>query len=238
MTLEDIFDQLTYGEMAQLYVGEGTDELEGMPKAKRPMIRHSVQLGLTALHTRFCLRRRTLKITLTEGKTTYIIAKKFDADNAASKETTKYMQGIIEPFADDFVKIERVLDDKGEELPLNEIDNADSLMTPSNHILTVPSTLESDYLTVEYRANHPPIDKYVADASPTSVEIELPLPYLEPLLYFVASRTHNPVGFQDQMHEGNNYAMKYEQACAVLESKGLGIDQFEESLLLEDRGFV
>ena len=237
MVLQDIFDQLTHGELRQLFIGDNLGE-EGLREEDKPRLIAHIQLGLTALHKRFLLKERKLTINLQEGRSTYVLKSIYSQYNEKSQELIKYIDDAEVPFKDDLLQIERVLNDKGEELPLNRHSDPKTIRTPSYNTLIVPPDLETETLTVLYRADHPKIDPIMGKAVSFREEIDLPVTHLEALLYFVASRYMNPIGLAGDFHEGNNYASKYEIACQELEGKGYQLNSQDDVHRFEDSGWI
>lgn len=233
MTLQDIYDQLAFGELRMLALGQDpTGSNDGLPVDSFIKMLPHIQLGMTALHKRFNLREETATVTLAEGQVTYVI---------------KPGKALPSAAPDDLLQIERVYGTfRGEEVPLalNKVDDPLSIRTTSYNTLLVPTKRpgavdswldETTELRVVYRADHPPIDKFVAQAAPLATEIFLPATHLEALLYYVASRVHNPIGMSSEFHEGNNYAAKFEMACQQIENWGLQIDtDYDEDRFYQD----
>jgi hypothetical protein len=239
MTLEDIYEQLSVGELRLLFIGEGGDSFNGVPPSKYAELLPSVKLGLSDLHKRFLLRERTFTLQMVEGKVSYHIDIKYAESNTSSSEPVKWITDASDPFEADLLRIERVYAEDGTELTLNLLGDADALRTPAYNYLVVPDTLETQVLTVVYRADHPAINKYIANAAPSQVPIELPTSHLNALLMFVGSRIMNPTGMSGTFHEGNNYAMKYEAECALLTELGVGIgNQTMENTRFTTNGWV
>jgi len=222
MKLSEIFDQLSYGELAQISMGGVGDS--GINESNWERILASVNLGLTELHSRFLLKEGTVIVPLVSGTSTYV------------------MNGAAIPQGD-LLKIERVYDAEGVELPLNAGGNSyDPLYigckTPNYNTLVVPPAVTAGPLTVVYRARHPTIVKELGYFAADQVEVELPESHLNALLMFVASRIMNPIGMNQEFHEGNNYAAKFEQACLLLEQHNLRVDVVEENSRLYRNGWV
>ena len=247
MKLSEIFDQLTYGELSQLNLGGG--ELgEINPINYKQVVAH-VNMGLLALFKRFPLKEGRINIALQLGRYTYVLNSKYAVSNAASMEPVKYLLDSIDaPFVDDIHKIECVFTDTGKEIGLNDESDYYACSTPSAHVLRIcpdiadmlsdlPDNLKTTNLEVVYRANHPPIVLGV-DPDPTTIEVDLPYSHLEPLLLYVASRVHNPIGMTNEFHAGNSYAAKYEHSCLQLETINLRVDQGSQNTRLEKNGWV
>lgn len=212
--------QLTYGELSQVHIG-GLEQGEIKEKNYDSVISH-INVGLTALHKRFFLREGEIEFELSTDGTVYDLQR------------------------DDIHKIEKVLTDKGFELSLNNATDSYSCYTPSMGTLrvpdafvyaqeTLPDNLKTSTIKVVYRANHPLIG-YVSD--PENYIVALPYSHLEALLYFVASRVHNPIGLVNEFNAGNNYAAKYEMECARLEGQGMYIEVQQDNSKLSQKGFV
>jgi len=237
MILQDIYDQLCHGELSQLFVA-GDAESGGLREEDKPRMLAPIQLGLSALHKRFLLKQKQLTINIQEGRSTYVLKDIYSLHNTNSNELIKYIDDAEEPFKNDLLQIERVLDDKGNELPLNDHALPYSLRTAAYNVLVVPPDLDASTLTVLYRADHPKIDPIMGQYVSFQEEIELPVTHLEPLLYFVASRVMNPVGISGEFHEGNNYAQKYEMACQELERHGYQLNNQDSNNKFQRNGWV
>ena len=208
MKLSEIVKQLGVGELSQVAMGRGENADADIPPEQYSKIIAHLNLGLTTLHRRFVLRTDTQIITLVPGQYLYPMTK-----------------GNV-------LKIEGVAKPEGDKFSLNDNANMYSMSTPSMKELEVPKAIVdkvqglpekylTDQLVVEYRANHP----LILDTATADDEVDLPYSHLQALLYFIASRVHNPIGMINEFNMGNNYASKFEQECQRLEIEGLAIDQ-------------
>lgn len=243
MKLQDIFEQLSGGEFSQLSIG-GQDA--GVINANNyAKVLGHVNLGLTALYRRFTLKEGRLILQMQEGQTKYKLMSPYAVNAVGSSVPVRYIIDTVDdPFQDDIIKIERVLDELGEELGLNDASDPLSVFTPSALTLQLPTDpaedkhLEVQALTVVYRANHPKLVVGAGEFTPAAVEVQLPDTHMEPLLYYVASRVNNPVGMSNEFHAGNSYYAKYEAACQELEGKGLQVNHASVSDRLARNGWV
>lgn len=223
MKLSEVFNQLAYGELAQLKI---TELVNGVVGAERyPALIAHVNMGLNALFKRFNLKEGRVNIPLVPGTLTYSVN------------------------TPDVFKIERVYTKEGWELGLNDEADYYSCFTPSTNMLRVsadvvaqskdiPLELKTTELEVVYRANHPLIVLQNGTLNPDLVEVELPYGHLEALLYFIASRVNNPIGMGVEFNAGNNWAAKYEQECQKLEVFNLRIDKVSTNTRLIQNGWV
>jgi hypothetical protein len=246
MNLHEVFDQLSYGELSQLYIG-GLEGSTGIRNVDRVQVTNHIQLGLTAIYKRFRLLEGILTLNLQTDVTDYVITKDFIASNTYSIEAVKYLtDDPVFPYENNLLKIEEVKDDLGTHQDINNKDNIYSLMTRSPTHLHVPSGIVTltyrdpviTTLTLVYRANHPLIDIELAQLSPDEVVLRLPDAYLQALLYYVASRAHNPAGMSNEFHAGNSWYAKYESECLKLEAQNYQADNTNLSTQFERRGFI
>lgn len=248
MKLSDIFTQLSINEFSKLSIG-GEDQ--GVINEKnREKIIPQIQLGLTALYTRFNLKEGRLKLQLLQNRESYPLTSTYAAQNKRNRgESVFILDTAAAPFKDDILKIKSVTNAQGWEYPINDAQDKYSVGSLTNTSLYVPrvifdgSTEMPEYiaarqLDVAYWANHPQIKINIGYFDPEVVNIELPDAYLEPLLYYIASRVHNPVGMVNEFNAGNNYAAKYEQSCAALEQRNLDRDEWIPNNRLRRGGWV
>ena len=251
MNLQDIYNQLSYGELRLLFIGgDDIDDVnQGMSTAQFTQLLPTIDLGLIALYKRFCLKEGEFTLNLQTGQSTYALQHDYAQSNTASPASVKFIDDTAFPFTGELFKVERVYGTYLAEqykVPINEIDNPLAVRTPSHNFLTLPTDtikapwlLETTALKVFYRTGHPKIDSNVANIAPLVTDIELPATYLEALCFFVASRISNPLGMQPgAQHEGNNYFQRYEQECALLRQQNYEIDDFTDSDKFAARGFA
>lgn len=242
MTLQQIFDLLSHGELSQIDLG-GTN---GIEESNWDRVLSAVNLGLTELHKRFPLRREQVVLQMQGGQLRYTLDVKFAVSNLGNPTVTKYLiDSVADPFLGRVLKIEKVFDASGCELNLNRLgdtfDQAHSTVrTPSYNTLILPTLLPVQALTIEYRGNHPLLVKAQGYFNPGEVTVELPDTHLTALLYFVASRLFNPTGLSGNtaFHEGNNYEAKFEAECQRLEFEGYENSEQEENSRLRRNGWV
>lgn len=251
MTLDDIYTQLSHGELRQLFLGgqDITDPTAGLSPEQYPKLLSSVQLGLTELHKRFFLRQGRLAVELQPGITTYRLTPEFAESNIRSREPVKYIKDAGNPFRNELFKVEQVwgvLRDTPFEIPVNQsgfmrgihMPNLTTLVLPTD-VNTAPWMKETSQLDVLYRADHPEINVHLANAYPAGVQIELPNTHMEALCFYIASRIHNPIGMTPgAMHEGNNYFQRFLAAVAELKNQGSELDREIGDTKFSGRGFV
>lgn len=246
MKLSEIFQLLTTGEMSQLY--KGNDNKEILDESYFKAIGNSVQLGLNALYTRFNLKQNQLELRLIPGKRDYTLQSRY-ADQNQCNEDVKWIADTEDaPFKDDILKILQVITPLGLDLDVNNYANQYSCTTPSMNVLRIPNAManqtistpdemKAQSLQVVYKANHPAIIPNRDWFNPDRIEVELPYSHVTALLYFVASRAHNPVGMGTEFNSGNQWYQKYELECQRLMLSGQYVDEDSELPRLRRKGF-
>lgn len=227
MLLSEILDQLSVGEFSQISFG-GKPGVLSDSNAEQMMLH--INLGMSNLYKRFNIKTGTVKIQLKPDQYVYEIHSKNSVNKNGNSDQT-VLDTLLHPFKDDINKIEKISAKSGTIFDLNDEGNSSSIFTPTMSTIEVPEwtikeldTPKSDtitQLTVLYRAGYFPSVKLGDIAVPEITEVDIPPLYLEALLYFVASRVHNPIGMVSEFHQGNNYAAKFEAECQRIEMLGL-----------------
>lgn len=238
MKLKEILDQLSYGELSQISIGNSSES--GVNEENRQIVINHINMGLTELHKRFNLREGRFDIELIPDKFSYVLDMKYAESNTQSNEPNKYIKDSSNPFTNDLFKVERVYDQDGKELDLNNIDNKLAVHTPAYNILVIPDNndFKATHLTVVYRANHPLISDNASIFPPELVEVDLPMSHLEALLFYVAARVINPMGSSGEFHEGNNYTSKFERAVQQLHQMNYRIDRMADNTRFVRNGWI
>jgi hypothetical protein len=247
MKLQEVFTQLTVGELSQISIGGGT--MGEIRQADYGKVVAHINLGLAAIYQRFNLKEGRFILELQQGLTTYQLSSQYCQANSRSRQPLKYIDDTAMPYKDNLMKVEHVFAESGFEFSVNNAVDVYSMNTPTQRVLTVPADivakkdtlleeLKTDTLEVVFRAAHPKIIVEDNDIEPDMYELELPDTHLEPLLFFVASRVHTPAGLGGEDNTGNLYFQRYEMACQALENQNLQIDKGAQYNRIERNGWV
>lgn len=177
---------------------------------KQEQVLRSINLGLTDLHTKFVLRKKQIVLPIIEGQQTYDV-------------NQKDILEIIEVYKDECM------------LHQNHRDGY-VLLKPTKLFLNT-SPKKADYLTLQCKANHPILT--VADIERDS-DIDLPISYLNALLYYVGSRlfVSIPNQLDGDLNEGIRYQQRYQSEIVSLTNQGIDVDGLNENTWFNERGFV
>lgn len=217
MLLEELFNQLRYGELSHIKIGgksAGEIKIERYPE----MVTHFNQ-GLTRLHSRFLIREDELLLQEYEAISLYKLRPEF-AVNSGSAEPVKYIiDTVSSPFLNNVLQVERAYNEIGEELPINDDTRLYSIYTPKYDVVQLTAPVDTNITTLIYRGNHPRLSATALD--PTTQNIDIPEVLSEALLNFVAHRILAPLGGNEFGNASHEYLAKYEENCQQVEMYGL-----------------
>jgi hypothetical protein len=237
MNLLDLLQDLTYGELASLKLGNFlSEEAESDPDPKSyAQLSSHINLGLKEIYKRFFLLSQEIFIELHEEISTYMLHSKYSVQSG-TEPTLYIIDTVTEPFLDNVLKIEEVYDEDGLKLPLNDTSDITSVYTPSYRTIQVPSPNNNITYAVQYRATHPRI-VYTPAMDPSTIDIALPNSLHEALLYYVASRIYASLG-GDSGVEGNDYYQKFLNSCAMVNELGLEVQAEPGDWRFDNFGWV
>lgn len=236
MLLSDIFEQLTYGEYAELFIG-GAEAGAIDPSQYRKVVAHT-NSALRALHIRLPLRLEEVLIQQYDHISNYYLRPQFAVQNTASIEPYKYIiDSPYAPFQDNVIKIEQVFSEVGEEYPLNDSLTVYSVYTPQFDQLQIPFAKAENACSVIFRANHP---KIVWDAyfNPAEVDIDVPEYLMDPILLYMSSRMASNEAHNDQKSAATLALQKYEKSVVELSNSGLIQEEQTTNNRLVNNGWV
>ncbi|MGH1461236.1 MAG: hypothetical protein ACRBB6_04290 [Neptuniibacter sp.] len=219
MLLSELFDLLTYGELSQVSIGGKNSG--GIAAADYAKVVSHVNMGLTALYTRFPLRYDEVMIEQQDHLQTYYLQPQFAETNTESTEPFKYIKdSVYFPFLNNVIQIVNVFSEMGEERPINKSDDVLSVYVPKFNAVTIPYAMEGNTFSVLYKGNH---EKIIVDGSfdPETVAVEIPEPLVEPLLIYIAGRIVGNMGSTDNLNASAQYKSRFELALLEVENLGL-----------------
>lgn len=215
MLLQTVVDHLKTGELALSNLG-GNDE-DGLYSNNLNTVINHINLGLIDLYKRFNLSLKEVYVDQYAHIQKYSLHTKHAYSNDTSKATKYISDTEDDPFKNDILHIVSVVNEKGCPLPLNDSNSCDSIFTPKYNVIQNPCPVDGNTLIVVYRAA-PELLQANCDLTQ---EIELPITFLDVLLYYVAYRVKASRPDQESIIESNNYLSKYEASIQVIKMEGL-----------------
>ena len=232
MTLAELYDQLAYGELSQHSIGKNGS----IADKDKPRIIHSLNAALTKLYAYFPIREREVILEQFEHITQYRLNSLYALSNTESTEMYKWVRDSVAlPFLDDIVRIERIYDETGNRVPLNNEFEPNSVFTSGWDTIQVPFPNENVTLFIMYRAKH---EKFTVD-TPEETEIYLPPVLTDALQAFIASKAFVALGNAQSAALATFYKNKFSEEIAYVERENLlNSSEGESNTGLEQKGFM
>jgi hypothetical protein len=251
ITLQEILDNLTYGELSHVSVGGGA--LGFIASKDYPKIVSCLNGALTALHKRFLLRTGEVRVQQYADITTYYLRSEYAVSNTTSDKTKYIIDSAEEPFPLNIFKIEQVLSASGVALVLNdsaisethpvyydgEVIQSTPIFTPNfDTLVMTPVIGKLEAVTVKYRADHPRI-KIDLGFDPNTVYLHIPTSILDAISLNIASRIYTPLTSGDgERSAASLYNYQYELECKRLEMESVTLDDNTFDARFADNGWV
>lgn len=217
MYFSDLISRLAYSVVADLAIGEELLEPAGLTENARLRVVNHTNSALTALHTKFCLIRKSLELKQFAGRFSYPLRQIY-AETAISGQAQRFiLDASGTAFLGDLLGIEQVFTDQMVPLPLNVRNNILSWHTREFDTLLAPSPVADQRFFVEYRANHPRLSGGAGD----STEIVLPPSLENALLLLVCYNFYSTSNAESAMLRANALIQQYEMECQMMSSTNL-----------------
>lgn len=233
MTLGDLFQRLSYGELQNLSAygtGNGT-----ITDAKRPVLTNYVNEALLKLYSRFILRENDLLLALSGSVTLYHLVPQYAVSyiptGPSDTQAVRYILDRPEvPFQDTIIKILSINDQYGHFVPLNDEESPFSVFTPHGKALQVPSPCDGKILNVRYQERHPVLQGDLSE------QIKCPEVLVSALASYVAYQTFDHMNSTDGVNKGQGFLAKFENACGEILDRDLVNSSTSQSNTRFDRG--
>ena len=234
MLLSEIFDYLTYGELAELSLG-GLRE-GGIDPMDYPRIIANINLALIELYTEFPIRTAEINLQLYENIKLYTLHNNFAQSNTNSTEAIKYINdSASSPFFNDILVVDSVLNSEGTEYPINLPKEELSVFTPTYNTIKVPFSVDNTTLDILYRAS--PDLLVTKGVPPETVDVPIPYNLLSCLIAFTLHKIHSSIG-SGEGNEAGMYFNKYRDAVALAKHIGSATVETSTNTKLDTRGWV
>ena len=221
MKLSKIYETLAASEV---FTYELADEDGDILPRHRRRITTLINSGLSDLYQRFSIKEGVVDLVVTKDIQHYILS-------------------------DDVLEVLRMTTPEGKVYNLNSVTSSLSPTTgPYGNVSNIsnPSLCHASYnelffshvpcagvYRIVYKgdATHISLDN-IDTVDPKTIEVPLPLTYLNALCYYVAAKVYNPAGAESvarsMFHEGNNWRSMYEDECNRLKANLAGAKSFNE----------
>lgn len=237
ITLSDIFDNLTYGELGHISIGNAP--VGFIDPKDYPKIVSAVNNALTALHKRFLLRDEEVRVQERSNINTYYMRIGHAVSNTADITSTKYiLDSTANPFSGSLFKIEGIISDTTGPFILNDSSQDNPVYTPNFDTFVITPTDPPEILTVKLRADHPRI-KLETGFDPALVQLHIPYSILDAISLNVAARIYSPLTAGDgERSAASVFMYRYEMECKRLEEEGMTLESDVADTRFDNKGFV
>lgn len=222
MQVRDLFQRLSFGELSNLDIGmegAGTIEMTGQPR-----VVSQIDVALTALHSRFILRRAYLPLELKTGQYDY----ELDCTDLIKILSIDRLDDATTPDLDESVA-----------MPLNSGDAGTGQVhggkIMAHNRLHFRAPVDGARYLIEYQANHPKL------ALPPSLDQEISImPALEEALQVrVAAGIFSGMGGDGHNAKAAEYLNRFEQLCQMAKLEDMAQESSSDTRdRLRDKGFV
>ena len=239
MVLSDIFKRLVSGELHRHSLGE--DLVNGSLNPDHyELVLPMINMGIDALHTRFVLRQDQIIVDLESHITRYRLhtdhAKFNNTDTTGLKP--KYLSdSAIYPFENTIIKILAIYNELGQERFINDTNQQYSLHLNNYNTFQHPFPDEDNSMSVIYQATLKDI-VLTSNFKPETIEIDMAIPFIECLCYFVGSRVHIGMSDQETLNESNLFTQKYERSVSQLDKDNINRSDLFTSDQFQLKGWV
>lgn len=219
MLLSEFFNHLSFGELSQYSIG--TDDTGQIPVKDYPRIISFLNLALTRLHTRLPLRMESVEIQTSVLRDTYRLRSQFARSNMPTGASLEdyYILDETNPFKDNVLVINEVLNELGESLPIGDSLEDEGVVLPDQLTVVFDNPLDQ-IATVTYQANHPAI-AMSKRIDPDAIEVNVPDFCLEPLLVFCAAKVLGGGGNAEAVQEGQMKMQMFELLVSQIKDSGV-----------------
>ena len=233
MNIEDLFRNLSYGELSNLALsGEGSGNIV---ESARPKIIMYANDALTRLHTRFPLRTKDVLVEMYAHITNYHLLPRYARNTSPQVEKYAYILDLpLEPFIDEVIQIESVFDTHGCSIPLNDDGNPRSVFTPQSKVLQVPHPVAGAALNVVYRTKHDNLEHEKLDQP-----IFLPETLHSAFTAYIAYKVYSHMNTVEATNKAQEHLAFYESVCGeVNQHDTLNGSVSTTNQRFEERGWI
>jgi hypothetical protein len=235
MNLGYVLDHLKEGELSAANLG--ADGEDGVNSNNVNKVIGYINMGLVSLYTRFDLKTDSCLIRYLPEVKQYELSTDFADSNTASTYTKYIMDSVDNPFVDNVLQIQKVINETlQEEFFLNDTNQDMRVVTNTYNTFTVPVLDEETVLKVSYRAT--PKKLRTTGRCLEDQKMDLPISHLQALCYYVAARYYGSRGGMEAMNESNNYHIKFTQECEFLSNQGVYRQDNTELTSFQKGGWV
>jgi len=238
ITLKQLFDDLAYGELAGMSMGNSV--VGSITAAQYPKIISATNLGLIDLYKRFHIKEKECKVHQHADVNVYYLRSEHIGVVGSMTDDLYIEDSDDDHFEDDVLKVTEAYDEDEVPVPVNNnAYRSTGIFTPSHDVIKMVPADPVKVISIVYRARYPEI--FIADDfDPADVDLYIPDAIREALLLNIASRVFSSKASKNA--EGvPNFAMsfqfRYDSLCKQLENESVFQDVNDTHNNFESKGW-
>lgn len=222
MRLKELMLLLSRAELSNLKVVD-KEEKCGIRKEDQDLVINLITEGLDKIYSRFYLKEDSIYLEVISGKVTYDITSKHLMDRTLEADYDHYLwkPGEI-VFNDDILRILRIIDSTGVELPLNNPEKSNSVFTPLYNRIDISNLNKELELEIIYASKHPEL------SLETNPVIELPLSLIPAIRAYVAYVIHMNMNTENAVQNAQKYLQQYNLILAENIESGMPDTKYDD----------
>lgn len=203
MRLQQILDLAQQSELKQIIIGEDYAQTLAL-----------LNLALIDVYGQFNVLEEEQLITLEENKSRYAL------DDNNVRVTMVYRK--LNPD-----------DDTATSIPINDINNSDSVFTPTPYILHVPNPVQGEIISVIYSVAPP----YITEENILSIDFHVPPQFLEPILSYIGYLAYKSMNGDQQTENAARY-QNYLRSSDDVRKRGHLNYSIQTNTKTKERGYM
>jgi len=238
ITLQEIFNDLAFGEFANLAIGNSN--VKSIEVDEYPRIVSIINVAMYDLYCRFSLRTNEFKLHEKAGRNIYYLRSE-NVGNIQSGDPETYIEEDPQsPISGDIIKLIEAYDSDGSKVSIGDKGQDDGILILSQDTLKINTSEPLRVISIIYQASHPKII-ITKDFNPKTYNLYFPGFIKQALLAAIASRYF--IGKTGSINEStqmiaNTFQAIYLRECRKIEEDSMVQTNIGNDTRFEDRGFV
>lgn len=250
ITLQDFFDDLAAGELANVKMGNS--DLGTISEAEVPKVVSCLNQAFLKVYQRLNLRQGKLILHQQSGVTRYFLRSKYAGLVGDIDEDIYLQQTDLVPYEDDLIKVLSAEDSDDKEVRINDRKYPADIFTSSFDVVDIAAPSSSstytntdgvnrtslDIFTIEYQAKFPKII-VTENLKPRRYELHIPDFIIDPLLLYTTYKLfRKPVKIaKGEVNPSTTLLVEFENSMRQLENQDLEMDTNDTNTRIEDNGW-
>jgi hypothetical protein len=249
ITLQDLFDELAYGELANVKMGNSVAGT--IVEGDYPRVVSAINAALRKIYQRVNLRQKTINLHQQSGVTRYFLRPDYTVAGGAYDSTHYWEVSVDDPFEDDLIKVIRIFDGAGKQVQLNDAAYPADIFTPEFDVIEIAEPDGSitnadgntrtalDIFPVTYQAYYPTI-VLTQSLDPLTYKLHIPDYILDALLIYATYKLfRKPIKrIKGETQPSDTLLLEFENAVRTIEKEKLAPEENYERDPFTENGWA